>query len=351
LSIQHHGTAADLCDLDQFFALTDCEYRYFVPKRLPQGKLVVAPGPAKSGKTTCLLQSHADLVYTGQWWGEKADPFPLFYLDYENDSAYVRRCILDPVMRGRDWGELKKWLKVSNRQVDDPRFKLPEYITTAHLDRLAPDQPAVFLIDSLRRAVGRTPGLKGDWEWSAATMNGILDPFSEWCHKSGHTVIFIHHTNHAGRSSGSTDIIAVPDVFAEFSKILLPNGDDTGRRKVSLTGRIDYTPPHVLDFPDGVYRYLGDSEQAKQQTEEETLAETLLKIVTHLQTGNYSGVELVGMMPGSGKANVYAGLNKLMDEDIVVKAGKKRALADGYSKDWHKLKTDLGIRELVSIGV
>lgn len=329
--------------LDAFLRDTDSEYRYLVPGRIPAGKLAVAPGPAKGGKTTLLLQSFVDLVFDGEYWGVQATPFPFVYCDYENDTAYIKRCILDPVMRERDWRELSKWLYVSNRQVDHPAHKLPDYITPEHLGRLAAkfDRPAVFLIDSLRRAFGRKPGLKGNWEWEASTISGLLDPFSEWCHQSGHTVVFIHHTNHQGRSSGSTDIIAVPDVLYDFEIAKDTTGESSTRRRVRIGGRIDHTAPHSFEFTDGRYQYLGAGGEVKQST----LALVMADVIRCYEAGDtYAATDLTGLLK-HGRDKINDAVKQLKDAKLLVPAGRKLCLTEGWREIWHPLKVGYGIRD------
>ncbi|QEG27087.1 hypothetical protein GobsT_18400 [Gemmata obscuriglobus] len=345
---------ADLCDLDTFFAETSSEYKYLVPRRIPQGKLMVIPGPAKKGKTTCIIQSFIDLVYTGSFWGEAADPFPFYYVDYENDTAYLKHCILNPVMEGRDWTDLKKWFRVSNRQVDNKAYKLPPHVTTDFLDQIAKrmTQPGFFLIDSLRRSFGRKPGLKSNWEWDANCISGLLDPFSEWSHKTGHTVGFIHHANHEGRASGSTDILAVPDVLIDFEVVKAPGtGQDTTQRRVKIGGRIDHTPPHTLEFDDGVYRYLGAGEDAAAALSEENLANAMAHVVRHLESsGPESGAAMLRSFKADklnlSSAKLYDALRALEAEKIVENDAKKKkyGLVTGYADLWGPFKAKLGLK-------
>lgn len=342
---------AELCDLDTFFSETDSEYRYLVPKRIPQGKLGVLAGPAKKGKTTCLIQSFIDLLYCGTFMGEQAEPFPFYYLDYENDTAYLKHCILNPAMENRDWTELKKWFRVSNRQVESKARKLPPYISPEFLDKLAKnlDQPGFFLIDSLRRSFGRKPGLKANWEWDAGQMSALLDPFSEWCHKpGGHSVAFIHHHNHDGRASGSTDILAVPDVLYDFEVVKAPGtGLETNQRRFKISGRISPSPPHLLDFEDGVYRYLGSGSEATERLANENIANTMAAVVRHLETdGPASGTALYDKKL-AGKRIIFDAIHQLEAGRVVAhdKSAKKYGLLPDYKPCWSEMVKKYGIVE------
>lgn len=336
-----------LCTLDELFLETEQEYKWLVPNRIPAGKLMLVAGPGKKGKTTSLIHSFVDVVFNGKTLGEDAQPFNILYLDYENDTAYLKNIILGPVMQGRDWQELGKWLHISNRQVKTDHLKLQPHVTAEYLKELTGryEGPVLVLVDSLRRAFGRTPGLKDNWEWSASVISGLLDPLSELAHKTGHTIAVIHHYNNDGRASGSTDLIAAPDVIWDFEVVRNGSGQETNDRRIKISGRLPYIEPLLLTFENNVYRYLGAGKEAVAAKKEETTFTLMEKVVTALEAGPKSGAALTDKLAVTNKNDVYKCLNILSDRGVVKKGTKEHHLAADYMDAWRKLLISCGYRD------
>lgn len=346
--IKSAGTGANnACSLDELFSETETEYKWLVPNRIPAGKLMLIAGPSKRGKTTAVVQSYIELLYSGTMLGHSGEPFPFVYLDFENDTPYVKSMIIEPAMKGRDWTLLKEWFRMSNRQVTSTQRKLPEYITADYLRSLLAqyDRPTFVLIDSLRRAFGRTPGLKDNWEWSASAISSLLDPLGELSHLSGHTLSVIHHHNNDGRASGSTDLIAAPDVILDFQVVKSQSGLETNDRRIKLSGRLPASSPLLLTFEDGVYRYLGEGDEGASVKDEELSVAMMTRMVALVdEKGPLSGTEMIEALRPKNKNQLYKCANILKDQDVFCYQKKKYQLTPDYTSAWRKFQVKLGIK-------
>jgi hypothetical protein len=330
-----------LCTLDELFEETEDEYHWLVTDRIPAGKLGLVAGPAKKGKTTSVLHTAIDVIFDGEALGQKAEPFHILYLDFENDTSYLKNVILEPAMKGRDWKELGRWLHVSNRQVRSEHLKLQPYVTAEYVSRLVGQYEGrvLVLIDSLRRAFGRTPGLKSNWEWDASIINSLLDPLGEFCHTSGHSTWVIHHHNNDGRASGSTDLIAVPDVIWDFGVV----GDST-ERVVKIGGRMPYIEPLHLSFEDGKYKYLGAGKDGANAKRENKAVAIMTRIVSRLAAGPLSVAEMThdGI---AGRDALYAACRVLKEQSVVADDKKKLHLAADWMSQWKRYCSSLGVKD------
>ena len=121
--------------------------------------------------------------------------------------------------------------------------------------------------------IGAKPKLPPQWEHDHSVIGNLLRPLTSWCHKTGWTLNFIHHTNKAGILSGSTEIMAAVDSVWEFERIKDARDakKDTRNIVVRIKGRMPAQDPFYMTFDGGRYRYLGNVDAFKESTQTDVI--------------------------------------------------------------------------------
>jgi hypothetical protein len=217
----------------------------------------------------------------------------------------------------------------------DGECALPPYLTLDYLNKIIKpySQPGVIVADTIRGCFGAMPKLPPRWEDDHSTIGNLLRPLTSWCHKTGWTLNFIHHTNKAGILSGSTEIMAAVDSVWEFERIkdARDGKKDTNGVIVRTKGRMPAQEPFYLDYDGKRYRYLGNQQAFKDTM----LAQVEAYVVETLaeRTSPYTGDQLIACAKDHFK-ELCPGENKLRQliKDMVKQGSIKHAgHRDGYA--------------------
>ena len=148
-------------------------------------------------------------------------------------------------------------------------------LTLDYLDKIIKPytQPGVIVADTIRGCFSAKPKLPPKWEDDHSVIGNLLRPITAWCHKTGWTVKFIHHTNKAGILSGSTEIMAAVDSVWEFERIKDARDakKDTRNIVVRIKGRMPAQDPFYMTFDGNRYRYLGNVEEFKESSKTDVI--------------------------------------------------------------------------------
>lgn len=252
-----------LCSIDELFSMTETEFEYIIPDLLPKGKFHIIVGPPKDGKTTFAQQLAFEMIPRLN--------IPVLYFDYENDTSYFKKFILEPYFSQHpDKIEpIKKNFFISNRQVDHPKLKLPHYLTVDALDKILQETGECWILaDSMRRMFSKDPRNLADWENKQSEIDRHLGPFVDYCHVNNLNMSIIQHTNKVGKPAGSGDITAIADLTWFFNRERI-NDVRTNIAEMSMEGRGVDEKTRFFKFENGRYEPVGDKTDRKLAVDNE----------------------------------------------------------------------------------
>jgi hypothetical protein len=275
-----------LANITEFYAMEDDEYQFLIESRLPKGFLVLLAGAPKAGKTVIALNIIAQALLECFTLGCNAKPHTVCYLDFENPQKYLKQ-VLRNAASPHDVAELKPYLHIGSRHSPNPLLRLPPYLTVEYVQALIEEyHPDILWIDTVRRAFGRKPGLAEGWENKADVLDQLLSPFLDLAHASNTTIVFLHHHNHGGRASGSTEFLGIPDLLWDFTRVIGIDGKKSNDVILTIQGRLtDSTDPLYLTYEEGQYEYLGQGsdyvkvKEGERLENKKALAATIIKVL------------------------------------------------------------------------
>jgi hypothetical protein len=183
---------------------------WLVDRLLPRAALVGIYAPGGDGKSLLAMGMAAAIAHGGELAGIDCKHGFSVYLDAENGEHEIHRRIYT-------LGLPTTGVRVADAAGLDLRKHMAE------IDRLAAEQPDLIVLDSLRSL---TPGLD---ENDTAQTTRVLDPLRRIAHKTGTTILIIHHANKGGRDfRGNSSIRDCLDVFFHLGR--QDEDDDRFRR-------------------------------------------------------------------------------------------------------------------------
>ena len=268
---------------------------------LPFGNLMLFAAPSKAGKTVVWLWFMRCLMAKQNILGGLTHgPLPIMYLDFENARDYVFNYANTLAGDCREqFDQFVNYYTIAKHP--SGVGTLPDFLTTSWLSRevneLVKDRgyegKGLILIDTLRGAFSRTPGIAPDWENSASGIGQLLRPIQSWCHQSGWSVVVMHHHNKMGKYSGSTEMLAASDLVCDMWR------DVDGDKHESCYHVIGRLPNPIakrymsFDFANSRFVFLGTGSEKKDNALMRDVLNNLAKMEADR---NYTAAEMCDLL-------------------------------------------------------
>lgn len=176
------------------------ETPYLIDRVLPSGMLLVVYAPSGLGKTDAALQMANAVANGTEFHGHSANQGDVLYLDYEMGHKLLRKYGKRLNLKGNIRAE----------------HEVPLADVVSIIEEALQDQARLVIIDSyasLANQSGNENAVN-----SNAVAEQVLKPLSELAHRSGVTIMVLHHTNKGGiQYDGSQRIKGLADGFYRLS--------------------------------------------------------------------------------------------------------------------------------------
>lgn len=285
------------------------------------GSLIIFAGNPGAGKSVLLLQCMVNTMYEDFVFGKATKARPFLYLDWDGGGIhYSHQRTL--ALKGRDTSVIKPNFFYGSTVVENNKKPIKSYIDADFLDLMIsgfPNIKGTIAIDCLRSAFCQTPGLREGWENDNGTMYKLICPIRDWCHKTGWTVIMLHHKSRAGNIAGAYGVEGASDVIWDFSR-------QTGYTKAKLvvSKRIPREVTLNLDYTDDLYHLVLSSEKINSDTR---------TIKYQIAEGITSALKINGSMSSNGLEKTMR-TNGLKFDSVVY-----RTVRDAICQEPHKMIT------------
>ena len=189
---------------DYFAYASQLEDTWVIENWLPKGTITLFSAEPKAGKST-LTFSIVPSVIAGEKWFDSINTVQshVVLLDYENPPQYVANNLLE--YRERDqWPTVSDNLHIPSQL---PTGLTAEWIEDCIRNRcgLTEEDNVLIVIDSARRAFSALFPKVPNWENSASEVGKAVNPLHALAHRTGWSILLVHHDNKSGGVSGSAD--------------------------------------------------------------------------------------------------------------------------------------------------
>ena len=278
---------------DYFAYASELEDTWVIENWLPKGTITLFSAEPKAGKST-LTFSIVPSVIAGEKWFDSINTVQshVVLLDYENPPQYVANNLLE--YRERD-----QWLNVSdNLHIPSqlPTGLTAEWVEDCVRNRcnLTDEDNVLIVIDSARRAFSALFPKVPNWENSASEVGKAVNPLHALAHRTGWSILLVHHDNKSGGVSGSADWRGSVDFvwrYAIKSEYL---------RHLSIEGRL-------LDSPNAL--------AIRKEGRKVVLSGTAYDDIISMDTTTTNG--LLSIIPVATLANVQSGESGITMSEII----------------------------------
>ena len=193
--------------------------KWHVQDRLPAGQFVLLAGHEKAGKSVLTYSLAAALLTGSDWLGLHVHgTCSVVILNWENPHEYAAESLVGCM-------SLDQWRAVRSkaRWVDSDR--LPRVLTVAYLDAVTRDlEPGVLVVDTVMAALGTQFAARVGGSYTPEIVAAALQPILEWCHRTGWTIVGLHHLNKTGSTACSYEFRRVPTSFGTTRARARPSG-------------------------------------------------------------------------------------------------------------------------------
>jgi hypothetical protein len=281
---------------DDILAMDIEDYRFIVPGFVVQGVHMLMPGGAKDGKTTYLIDLAICSAGTGKAFGVEFDKVPVVYADFE----LGHRLFVPPfkaAARGHGLAAGSMPLFKLFSKDGKPSERVPSYLTVAWLDSVTDafgDQTGIVIIDTFISAFCLKPGLGEHWQNDPGEIKKLLDPITDWCHRTGWTVNTTHHLNKGGAVFGSVQFKGAADSIWELARVLDQEGNQTDQVRIKIQQRAWSVPNQMLTLQTDLdqagrrtqrYSYEGEEGQARKAKKMNEIAAWVKQFPTNATEG------------------------------------------------------------------
>jgi hypothetical protein len=100
-------------------------------------------------------------------------------------------------------------------------------------------EPGVLVVDTVMAALGSQFAARVGGSYTPEIVATALQPLLEWCHRTGWTIIGLHHLNKTGSTACSYEFRARPDILWDYT------GEGKSVRTLEFGGRLLHKPATI----------------------------------------------------------------------------------------------------------